>query len=394
MFRMIGLVAALALLAVPAEAARTRVRAKPAGASVMALKDPARLVGLGQAMEERGSFANAYGFYNRALEIDPRFAPALQHGGNLALQQGDGALAFGYFAAWASQAPDSAGAFLGMGMSLNLRQQPGEALPVLQRALMLGAARGVVAAQWGIALDLLGRPRDAQIAYGEALQALPDDRQTTRNLALSLAISGDNAAAMQLLQRYANDSEASDIKRTLALVKALAGDLPAAAEIAGKSLPPAEARAMTAIYARLPALSNRDKAAAVILGRLPADAASAQADPETIMEIAGLPPAPDEGVLSPERARAERRIWVQLASSPNRSVLVATWHNIQRDAGPLIDGLSVFVERTPKTNRLIVGPFGEARAAQELVNELGGRQIEAIVNRTGVGANLETLGLP
>lgn len=386
--------AVLLALAAPVEAARTRVRARPAGAEVLALKDPARLVGLGNAMVERGSFANAFGFFNRALELDPRHGPALAAAGDLALRQGDGPLAFGYFAAWASQDPNSADAFLGMGISLNLRQQPDEALPVLQRAMTLGAPRGGVAEQWGVALDLLGRQRDAQIAYGEALQALPHDRQATRNLALSLAISGDAAAAMQLLQRYADDGDSPDIRRTLAFVKALTGDLPGATEIAGKSFPVAEARALTTIYARLPDLSNRDKAAAVLFGRLPANAAAARADPEAILELPGLPPAADDGGLTPELARSEARTWVQLASSPDRRGLVTVWHNIQRAAGPLVEGVAVFVERTSRTNRLLVGPFGDPKAAQALVGQLGPRNIKAIVNRTSAGANLEALGLP
>lgn len=386
--------AAMALLAVPAEAARKRVRAKPAGAEVMALKDPARLVGLGNAMVERGSFANAFGFFNRALELDPRYAPALSAAGDLALRQGDGPLAFGYFAAWASQDPNSADAFLGMGISLNLRQQPDEALPVLQRAMALGAARGGVAEQWGVALDLLGRQRDAQIAYGEALQTLPNDRQATRNLALSLAISGDGAAALQLLQQYADDADSSDIRRTLAFVKALTGDLQGAVEIAGKSFPAAEARALTAIYSRLPDLSNRDKAAAVLFGRLPANAAAARADPETILELPGLAPGPEDAGLTPDLARSQARTWVQLASSPDRPGLAIVWRNIQREAGPLVDGLAVFVERTSRSNRLIVGPFGDPKAAQALISQLAPHNIKAIVNRTNAGANLEALGLP
>lgn len=389
--------AALALLSAPAEA-RKRVRAKPAGASVMLMKDPAKLVQLGQTMQARGSMANAFSFYNRALELDPRYAPALQAGGDLALQQGDGALAFGYFAAWASQDPKSAEAFLGMGTSLNLRQQPGEALPVLERAQALGADPAVVAARWGVALDLLGRQRDAQIAYGESLQVSPDNRQATRHLALSLAISGDGAAALQLLQRYANEADGGDIKRTLAFVKALTGDLPGAAEIAGKTFTPVEARTLTAIYARLPSLSAKDKAAAVILGRLPAaNAPPAEPDPmtETVISIPGPPPV--RGLpsgLTPEAAKSKPRIWVQLAASPNRPALVPVWHQVQRDAGPLVDGLSVFVERTSRTNRLIVGPFEDAVAAQVLVGQLAARHIDGVVNRTGSGAKLEALGLP
>ena len=391
------LVVALAVLALmpgPADAARQRVRAKPAGAEILALKDPARLVGLGKAMAERGSFANAFSFYNRALELDPRHAPALAAAGDLALQKGDGPLAFGYFAAWASQDPNSPDAFLGMGISLNLRLLPDEALPVLQRAMVLGAPAGGVAEQWGVALDLLGRQRDAQIAYGEALQALPNDRQATRNLALSLAISGDGAAAIHLLQRYVDEADTADIRRTLAFVKALTGDFQGAVEIAGKSFSAAEAKTLSTIFQRLPDLSNRDKAAAALFGRLPANAAAARADPETILELPGQPALVDDGGLTAERAASQPRTWVQLASSANRPALVNAWRAMQRDTGKLLDGLAVFVETTSRTNRLIVGPFGDEAAAQDLVAQLGQRKIKAVLNRTGTGANIEALGLP
>ena len=392
--RLLAAVAVLLLMPEPADAARQRVRAKPAGAEILALKDPARLVGLGNAMAERGSFANAFSFYNRALELDPRHAPALAAAGDLALQKGDGPLAFGYFAAWAAQDPNSPDAFLGMGVSLNLRLLPDEALPVLQRAMVLGAPAGGVAEQWGVALDLLGRQRDAQIAYGEALQALPNDRQATRNLALSLAISGDGAAAIHLLQRYVDEADAADIRRTLAFVRALSGDLQGAIEIAGRSFSAAEAKTLSTIFARLPELSNRDKAAAALFGRLPANAAAAKADPEAILELPGQPAPIDDGGLTAERAASQPRTWVQLASSANRPALVNTWRAMQRDAGKLLDGLSVFVEVASRTNRLIVGPFGEESVAQDLVTQLGKRKIKAVVNRTKTGASIEPLGLP
>ena len=395
------LIAALALALLPQPAdARAKVRAKPADRSVMALKDPARLVGLGQAMEARGSVTNAFSFYDRALELDPRFAPALRAGGDLALKRGDGPLAFGYFAAWASQVPNSADAFLGMGSALNLRQQPSEALPVLQRAQTLGAAHGAVAAQWGLAFDLLGRQQDAQIAYAEALQANPDDRQTVQRMALSLAISGDRAAALQLLTRYQGEGEAADVRRTLAFVEALTGDMTAAAEIAGKSFPANEARTLTAVYGRLASFSAADRAAAVMLGRMPVTTTSAavavasEADADPVAEVPPPGPVRDTAALTIADARAQPRIWVQLASTPDRAALIGEWRRIQREAGTLADGLSVFVERTPKTNRLLVGPFAATDDATALVTKLKAKNIPSLINRAAVGARLEALGLP
>jgi Flp pilus assembly protein TadD len=365
-----------ALLAQPADARR-----KATGAA--ALRDPVRLVEMGKRLEAQGDLANAAQFYERALNADATSAVALEAAGGNALRRGDGASAFGYFAGWASQDRTNPRAMLGLGASLILRQQPDEALPVLARALELGAPRGAVAAQKGLALDLLGQQRDAQIAYAEAIAADPADRTNPQRMALSLAISGDRAAALRMMGRFADDTSSVDVRRTLATVHALSGSLAVAEEIGAATLPPEQARAVAAFHAGLSRLSPAQKAAAVHFGRVAGPALAA-----------ALPPP--EAAPPPEGATISDapQIWVQVLSTPNRASLPAEWRRIARDAGAAVDGLGVSVQPTGTTNRLLLGPMPDQGAATALVRRLAERRVAAIVNRTAAGTPLEPLGLP
>jgi Flp pilus assembly protein TadD len=377
MTRLALLLVLVALLVQPADARR-----RATGAA--ALRDPVRLVEMGRKLEAQGDLANAANFYERALNIDARSALALEAAGDNALRRGDGAAAFGYFAGWASQNQNNARAMFGLGTSLILRQQPDEALPVLARALDLGAPRGAVAAQKGLALDLLGQQRDAQIAYAEALAADPADRASVQRMALSLAISGDRAAALRLMGRFADDTASVDVRRTLATVHALVGSLDVAGEIGAATLPPDQARAVAAFHAGLSRLSPAQKAAAVHFGRVAGPALAAAMPPPD-----ATPPPPEGASISDTP-----QIWVQVLSTPNRASLAGEWRRISRDAGAAVDGLGVSVQPTGTTNRLLLGPLPDARAASALVQKLAQRKVAAVVNRTAAGTPLEPLGLP
>lgn len=349
------------------------------------IDDPARLVRMGETLAGRGQTDQALAMFDRALARDPRNIAALKAAGAAALARGDGVRAFGYFAAWATQARDDPQALLGMGAALVLRQEPTEALAVLNRALDRKAPLAAVARWEGIALDLLGRPQDAQLAYSHALGSAPNDADIIQHFALSLAITGDRAAALQLLGKL-NESPAggtADIRRALALVYALTGDVrEASAILAG--LPAAERETMTALFVRIPDLALSDKALVAHLGRLPAALLAAPAP-----VAAAEPPAPPSTAVAASDLANRPWIWVQLAAAPDRAELAPVWERVGRD--PALTGLTPRVERAPRVYRLFVGPFETSADAEAIVEALTERRIDAVVARTAKGADISEL---
>ena len=73
--------------------------------------------------------------------------------------------------------------------------EPQAALPYFKRAQQLGAPLATIGCDRGLAFDLLGRQSDAQNDYRAALGGL-DSEEARRRLALSLAISGNRAGAL------------------------------------------------------------------------------------------------------------------------------------------------------------------------------------------------------
>src|SRR3546814_1665112 len=83
-------------------------------------------------------------------------------------------------------------------------RRPNEALLLFAEAQRAGAAMELVAADHGLAHDLVGNNAEAQANYRLALARRSDD-EVARRLAVSLAISGDRAgfesALLPMLQR-------------------------------------------------------------------------------------------------------------------------------------------------------------------------------------------------
>src|SRR3546814_3072279 len=128
---------------------------------------------------------------------------------------------------------------------------------------------GAVAGDRGLARDLLGDGRKAQRDYRLALTARPGDPVVTQRLGLSLAISGERAAALALVQPLARGQTEGNAVRTPAFIHALTGDVASARRLALSSMGVEESDAYTPFFARLALLNAENKAIAVHLGRLP-----------------------------------------------------------------------------------------------------------------------------
>src|SRR5206468_12595723 len=137
-------------------------------------------------------------------------------------------------------------------------EQPHAALKFFKDAAELGVPEAEIGRDRGLAYDITGDQRRAQREYRLALQH-GRDPEVARRLALSLAIGGDRAAALALLDEQGR-SPANE--RTRALVLALTGDAADAAQVIQASMPGAQGAALMPFLARLPSLSPTDRAPA------------------------------------------------------------------------------------------------------------------------------------
>ena len=362
--------------------------AAPTPRGVPALHDPARLVEAGREMEARGQAAQAMGFYDQALAIDPANVVALTAAARNAIARGDGDDALTYYAQLSKVAPSSADAWLGLAMAQVLRMQPAEALPALARAEDLGAGRAPVGSQRGLAYDLLGDFRSAQVAYAGALAAAPGSIEIGRRLALSLAVSGGRPAALQVLRRFEGDPTLSvPLRQTMAMVYALTGDPDTADEIARSVLPADQAKQMSGFFAALPTLAPHDKTIAALFGRLPGGAAP-ETSARSIAEVAPAPalaPVPKHVTVATSVAAPER-LWLQVANVPDASKLGETWADLAKAGGPDL--------RAPKTSaslrgsRLLIGPYASRAEMNAAVGRLRARGVPSFPVTTPAGTDV------
>lgn len=233
-------------------------------------RDPERLVAIAREAEEKGEIATALSFFVRALALKPDDASLYGEAGRLALAMGDGDAAFGFYARAVQLEPRNGLLRADVGRALNATMRPKEALDLFGQAIWLGVKEEDVASDRGLSRDLLGDNRKAQRDYALALAAHPGDMVITQRLALSMAISGDRAAAIALLEPLVQRGGASELHRTFAFVHALTGDVASARKLAEEAMPAEQAATMSLFFARLPHLSSQNMALAAHFGRLPA----------------------------------------------------------------------------------------------------------------------------
>jgi Flp pilus assembly protein TadD len=208
----------------------------------------------------------------RSLAANPKAVTALMGAGKAALELGDPQAALTFFARAEEQMPRDGRVKMWIASALVQLQQPHAALKFFRDATDLGVPAAETARDRGLAHDIAGNPREAQRDYRMALQKGRDD-ETTRRLALSLAISGEREPALRLLedQLLVRDRAA---ERARALILALTGDTAGAARAVQAAMP-GQAGAMSPFLARLPSLSPADRALAVHLGVFPRDGRTA-----------------------------------------------------------------------------------------------------------------------
>ena len=426
---------ALLLLAATADPSLAQTRKEKDDGAVAALSNPARLVTIGDHGRNSGDFMLALSFYERALGIDPGFVPALRASTEVALAMRM-PQALSYAERWVRATPKDGLAHLAVGAALVQQNRPTEAQKSFALAEAAGGPPAAIAMQRGLAFDLLGQSRNAQIAYADAMQRVPGDRSIVEHLALSLAIGGDNEAAMQLLQPEAEKASGQpSFERTLVLVHALGGRRDLARRIATANLSPQAAAGAGDVLERIASLPTpAAKAAAVHLGILPdagrpaqAPAVVAQAPtspppapepepepaapviespPPRATEIAAEKPAPAKPAAAKPAPKPEplpaglpklsasqlkaAHVWLQLSSSPDRALMTFDFARFKRKAS-VIGNYNAYVQNADGTHRLLIGPFRSAGDAQKVSRRLKAAGVDSYINRAPAGSAIAPL---
>lgn len=421
--------AALLLLAATADPSLAQARKEKDDGAVAALNNPARLVAIGDHGRNSSDFMLALSFYERALGIDPGFVPALRASTEVALAMRM-PQALSYAERWVRATPKDGLAHLAVGAALVQQNRPTEAQKSFALAEAAGGPPAAIAMQRGLAFDLLGQSRNAQIAYADAMQRVPGDRSIIEHLALSLAIGGDNEAAMQILQPEAEKASGqASFERTLVLVHALGGRRDLARRIATANLSPQAAAAAGDVLERIASLPTpAAKAAAVHLGILPdvgkpaqapaivqapspppepaAETAVIEAPPPRAPEPAAEKPAPAKPAAAkpapkpeplpaglPKLSAAQLKaahVWLQLSSSPDRALVSSDLTRFKRKASA-IGNYNAYVQTAAGTHRLLIGPFRSADDAQKVSRRLKAAGVDSYINRAPAGSAIAPL---
>jgi Flp pilus assembly protein TadD len=384
----------------------------------------------------RGDPAEALARYLRVLARDPSDLEALSGAGSAALAVGDADAAINFYVRAEKVAPRDGRIKAGLGSALVQKEQPRAALRLFDDAVGLGVAPQDVALDRGLAYDLRGDNRKAQSEYLALLRVRPDP-EATRRLALSLAMMGERAGALSILDPLLRKKDVA-AWRARAFVLAMTGDLAGAEGAAYQVLPRYQADALKPFLERLSSLKPAEKAAAVHFGHFPEDKVPAEAVaaiPATNAAKAGTaPPVVVENVIEPtgptdqaaedarslaqdrraaqrhaaaERAAAEKKVkakeeakarksnperhWVQIASGSFKPDLDKEWDKQKDRYGKMLSGRSPWTTPYKKTNRLLIGPFSSKGAAQDFVNDARDKGLSCFPVTTSAGERVERL---
>ena len=133
---------------------------------------------------------------------------------------------------------------LGLARAQLVLGQPVRALPFAQRAVELAPTDAAALTMQGVVLDRLGRHAEAQASYRAVLAKSPQSVAARTDLALSLALTGQFAEALDILEPIARSANASPRDRqNLAFIYGLKGDDAAARSLGEVDLDPKTAAA-------------------------------------------------------------------------------------------------------------------------------------------------------
>ncbi|MFA7587300.1 MAG: SPOR domain-containing protein, partial [Novosphingobium sp.] len=221
------------------------------------------------------------------LAQNPRDTQAMIDAGKAALMLGDVDAAIGFFSRARTVDPLNPYAKAGLAGALVRQENPFEAIPLFQEAERAGVVDADLAADRGLAYDLVGDNATAQRYYREAL-ARGSSEEVTRRLALSYAIAGDRISAdATLAPLLARGDKAAFRSRAFAM--AIAGQAEEAVGIAYGSLPQELAAAISPYLRYMTRLTPAQQAAAANFGHFPRASEIGRDDPRVAQYAAANP---------------------------------------------------------------------------------------------------------
>jgi len=156
---------------------------------------------LGYALAGRRKFAEALPYYEAALRAHPNHVEVNNNYGNALSELGRIDEAIKHYQVTLSQNPDHADANSNLGIALAMKGRVDEALPLFRRALRTKPTDAGIHSNLGNALAVQHKLDEAIKEYQESLRLRPNDPQAHNNLANVLLQKGQvDAAIAQYLQ--------------------------------------------------------------------------------------------------------------------------------------------------------------------------------------------------
>jgi Flp pilus assembly protein TadD len=188
---------------------------------------------------------------------------------------------------------------------------------------------------------------------------------------------GLGSAAPQPSQTVADEPRRSSRLADLAATVAKIGDSTSSPTAARRTAPAATAPAR-------PAVGEPRAAGKAAAGT---DAAETKAG-RAAVAAATKPTPPRKPEAGP---REPSRIWVQVAGGADRALFPGEFARLKAKAPKLLGGRGAWAAKLNATNRLLVGPFADAEAAQDFVNALRKAELSAFAWTSEAGEKVEKL---
>jgi Flp pilus assembly protein TadD len=231
--------AVVSVLAFAAVGAPTLAASPPPAAGT-----PASNLKLARTLRGAGELNAAIGAYRAVAAVKPVDPAVLAEFGDALLSAGLIDESIGVYSEVSLQSKSAADALMGLSRAQLSLDSPAKALVYADRAIAAAPAEPRAQILRGVILDGMGRHAEAQICYRSALKQEPRGLAARNDLALSLAITGQYAEAIDILGPIARSSDATPgLRQNLALIYGLKGDRDKALALGRADLDPAAAEA-------------------------------------------------------------------------------------------------------------------------------------------------------
>lgn len=249
----------LLLCAIPLAACVSQPGRIDQEAEQRAANDPQALARIAEAAVQAGQVQPATAFLGRAAKLVPDDAQLQIRYARILAEAGQSDEALKVLRQAQSRAPDDAVVSMALGRHLVSMRKADVAAGVFRRGLAAHPGDTALLVALGVALDLGRDQEGAQAVYRSALAVKPNLVAARNDLALSLALSGQTAEAIQqlidlhadLVGRGAEPDQIATVDGNLALAYGMAGNVQGAMQTGGIALKPADAAQNARFYSAL-----------------------------------------------------------------------------------------------------------------------------------------------